>query len=71
MSFLVYMLVASNSLKEVLNSGVSQEMNKAMMFSVQKSTSGAVDRARDVPPRPSHSVSIELMEDKTEKVVGE
>lgn len=65
------MSVAGESLKKVLNNGHSEEMNKAMMFLVQKSTSGAVDGARTMPPRPSHSVSIELIDDNTEKVVGE
>lgn len=63
------MTVAGSSLKKILNSGFSEDMNKAMMFLVQKSASGAVDRARTVPP--SHSVSIELLDDKTDKVVNE
>lgn len=65
------MSVADRSLKKVLNNGFSEEMNKAMMFLVQKSTSRAVDGAKAIPPRPSHSVSIELLDDKTKKVLGE
>lgn len=50
---------------------MGEDMNKAMMYLVQKSASRAVDRARGVPPRTSHFVSIELLEDQTEKAVGE
>lgn len=42
-----------------------------MMLLVKKSSSGAVDRTRAVVPHPNHSVSIELLDDKGNKVVGD
>lgn len=63
--------VAGEGLRKVLENGVTFEMDKAMMLLVQKSSSGAVDRARAGPSRPSHSVSIELLDDHIEKPIEE
>lgn len=53
------------------DSGVLKEMDKALMFLVQKSTSGAVDGARNGSSRPTHSVSIELLDEITGKLADE
>lgn len=47
------------------------KMGKVMMLLVKKSASGTVDRTRAVVPHPNHSVSIELLDDKGNKVVGD
>lgn len=71
MGFLpLFYAVAGNSLKQVLHSGVLAKMEKTMMLLVKKSASGAVDRTRTMVPHSNHSVSIELLDDQGNKVVG-
>lgn len=61
--------MAGESLKEILNNRVLGEMEKAMMLLVKKSASGAVDRARAGSSRPTHSISIEELDNNGNKVV--
>lgn len=55
--------VVGASLKKVLDGGVREKMNKAMMFLVQKSAVGAVDDRREGSSKPRHSVSLKLLDD--------
>lgn len=68
-SFFLY-AVCGDSLKKILDSGVRDKMNKAMMFLVKKSASGAVDNRKAETSRTRHSVSIEVL-DSEGKVVHE
>lgn len=62
--------MCGDSLKKVLDSGVRDKMNKAMMFLVKKSASGAVDDRKAENSKVRHSVSIEVL-DSEDKVVHE
>lgn len=68
LSFCIY-LVAGDSLKKVLRSGVLDKMDWAIMDLVKKSVAGAVDQARVGTSRPNHSVSIKLLDDCGERVM--
>lgn len=63
--------VAGKSLKKVLSRGVREKMDKAMMYLVQKSTAGTVDRDQAGPSKPSHSVSLELLDESGKVIVNE
>lgn len=61
--FLCSVSVSGDSLKKVLDSGVREKMDKAMMFLVQKAAAGAIDGQRDTLSKARHSVSLELLDE--------
>lgn len=63
--------VAGESLRKILDGGVREGMEQAMMFLIQKATTGAVDKQKDGPYKPSHSVSIELVDEQGARIVEE
>lgn len=54
-------------MRDILNSGVRDKMEKAMLLLVQKSISGAVDEERGIGSHPGNSVSIEVLDDQGER----
>ncbi|KAL8146393.1 hypothetical protein AgCh_004223 [Apium graveolens] len=66
----VYIGVAGSSLRKLLDRGVSVEMDKAMMMLVKKSKAGAVDAPRVDENTSSKTISIELLDENGNKVVG-
>ncbi|KAL8126296.1 hypothetical protein AgCh_013546 [Apium graveolens] len=61
--------VAGSSLQKILNSGIREEMDKAMLLLVLRASRGAIDVSKPGPSRPGHYVSIELLDDQGNKVV--
>lgn len=64
----VFFLVAGEPLRDILNSGVRDKMEKAMLLLVQKSVSGAVDQERGSGSRLGNSISIEVLDDQGERI---
>ncbi|KAL8088738.1 hypothetical protein AgCh_038503 [Apium graveolens] len=62
--------IAGESLKWLLESGFSVKMDKAMMMLVKKSKAGVVDMPRVDENTSSRTISIELLDDRGNKVVG-
>lgn len=62
--------VCGDSLKKILDNGLREKMNRAMMFLVQKSAAGAVDTRKAESSRTRPSVSIEML-DNEGKVIPE
>lgn len=62
-SFSFLISVVGDFPKKILESGVREKMDKAMMFLVQKSAAGVVDARREELSRSRCSVSIELLDD--------
>ncbi|XP_074366918.1 uncharacterized protein LOC141707587 [Apium graveolens] len=62
--------LAGSSLKKLLDSGVLVEMEKAMMMLVKKSKVGAVDTPRVEENTSSKTISIELLDEAGNKVIG-
>lgn len=62
-------LVAGNSLRKVLSSGVLDKMEKSIMLLVRKSASCVIEQARAETSHLNHSVSIELLDENGERAV--